>query len=61
MCHEQTKDIDVQPQFVQDIVADKIVIMSKIDTAHNPLDMLTKPVPTIKFKYCLYWVGVYSS
>lgn len=34
--------------------------MKKIVTAENPIDMLTKPVSILKFKYCLDLVGVCS-
>ena len=48
MYHEH---IDVRCHFVRDIVADNIITMKKICTAYNPADMLTKAVPTIKFKH----------
>jgi len=61
MYHERTKHIDVRRHFVRDIVADGKVVVKKISIAHNPADMLTKSVPTSKFKHCLDLVGIHSS
>jgi hypothetical protein len=36
------------------------IIVKKIATVENPADMLTKPLPILKFKYCLGLIGVCS-
>jgi len=61
MYHERTKFIDVRRHFVWDIVADGKVVVKKIGTTHNPADMLTKSIPTSKFKHCLDLVDIHSS
>ena len=58
MYHERTKKIDVQMHFTRDIVERGMVRVEKIPTADNPADMMTKPVPTVKFKHCLDLIRV---
>jgi hypothetical protein len=36
------------------------IIVKKIATAANSVDMLTKPLPILKFKHCLGLIGVCS-
>ena len=55
--HEITKHIDVCYHFVRDIVAQGAIIMHRINTEDNPVDMLTKTLPTTKFKKCLDTIG----
>ena len=57
MYNERIKHIDMRHHFVQDIVADTLVIVKRIRTAQNLIDMSTKPSPTIKFKHCFDLVG----
>ena len=37
----------------RDEVEKREIRVAKISTEHNPADMLTKPLPATKFKYCL--------
>ena len=53
MFHERCKHIDVRLHFIRDEVESGQVKVEKIDTAHNPSDMLTKPLNKGKFDYCL--------
>jgi len=57
MHHERTKHIDVRYHFIQEI---EVIKVKKIGTADNPADMMTKPVPSRKFEYCLELLGVQS-
>ena len=57
MHHERTKHIDVRYHFVRDIVAQGKIIVHKISTEDNPANMLTKTLPTAKFKKCLDTIG----
>ena len=50
MYHERTKHIDVRYRFIREI---EVIKVKKIDTADNPSDMITKPVPSRKFECCL--------
>ena len=55
MYHERIKHIDVRYHFIREI---KVIKVKKIDTVDNPADMMTKPVPSRKFEYCLKLFGV---
>nr|GEX33554.1 retrovirus-related Pol polyprotein from transposon TNT 1-94 [Tanacetum cinerariifolium] len=56
--HSKTKHIGVRHHFVLDIVEKGEVIVDKIHTNDNPVDMLTKVLTPTKFKHCLDLVGV---
>ena len=58
--HSRTKHIDVRFHFICDIVDEGDILLQKIGTANNPIDMMTKPVPLHKFKHCLDLLGVCS-
>jgi len=58
MYHERTNYIDVGYNFVLKVVAHADITLKKIATVENLADMLTKPVPVLKFKHCLDLVGV---
>ncbi|KAG8473176.1 hypothetical protein CXB51_035117 [Gossypium anomalum] len=59
MFHERTKHIDVRYHFVRDIIARGDIVLSKIITHENPVDMMTRLLPITKFEHCLDLVGVY--
>ena len=61
MFHDRTKHIDVKYHFIREVIAQGNVKVKKIGTEDNPADMLTKPLPVTKFKYCLDLVGIYST
>ena len=56
--HERSKHIDVRYHFVRQVISKGIVEIKKIGTADNPADMLTKPIPTMKFNYCSNLISV---
>ncbi|KAI4318098.1 hypothetical protein L6164_025906 [Bauhinia variegata] len=56
--HERSKHIDVKLNFIRDIIENDDFTIEKIATADNPADMLTKPLPTEKFKHSLDLVNV---
>ena len=56
--HRRSKHIDIKYHFIRDEVEHKRVILKKIDTSENPADMMTKPLPTTKFEYCVDLVGL---
>lgn len=58
MFHERTKHIDVKHHFIRDIVSKGLVDVKKVSTHDNPADMITKAVPTNKFRHCLDLIGV---
>lgn len=53
MFHERTKHIDVRLHFIREVFASKQVEIKKIHADDNPADMLTKALPSTKFKHCL--------
>ena len=47
--HSKTKHIDVQYNFVRDMIERKKVLLEKVDTLDNVADSLTKSVSTEMF------------
>ena len=60
MYHEITKHIDVKYHFTSEIVSQGTVVVRKVATLDNPVDMMTKLVLLGKFKYCLDLICVCS-
>jgi hypothetical protein len=58
MFHERGKLIDVKYHYVRDVVAQSKLKVCKISTHDNSADMMTKPVPVAKFKFCSSLVGI---
>ena len=58
--HERTKHIDVKLHFIRNEVSKGVIKMAKVHTDDKPTDMLTKVVPTAKFKACLNMAGIDS-
>lgn len=56
--HARTKHIDVQFQFVRDMVEDGKVNLEKVDTVKNVADALTKLVGNEKFRWCSESMGL---
>lgn len=48
--HERTKHINVRMHFIRDETSIGVVSVVKILPEVNPVDMLTKPLPAVKFK-----------
>ncbi|PHT38252.1 hypothetical protein CQW23_21825 [Capsicum baccatum] len=58
MFHERTKHIDVRYHFVCEIIARGDIVVSKISTHDNHVDMMTKTLPSAKFEHYLDLVSV---
>ena len=56
--HERSKHIDVRMHFIRDEIQKGKVAVVKISTDHNAADMMTKPLPALKFRYCQELVGL---
>jgi hypothetical protein len=56
--HAMTKYIDVQYNFLQDMVEDGKVNLEKVDTLENFVDALTNLVRTDKFRWCSSSMGL---
>ena len=55
---ERTKHVDIKVHFIQYIIAKGVVLGKNVATKDNPADMITKPLPSNKFEYCLEMVGL---
>eukprot|EP00253_Pinus_taeda_P011801 PITA_11801 len=56
--HSKAKHIDVQYDFVRDMIEDKKVLLVKVDTLKNAADALTKSVSSENFSWCRETMGV---
>jgi len=56
--HERSKHIDVRLHYIREIVQSGEVSLTKIASSKNPADMLTKPLPSVKFVLCKDLTGV---
>ena len=58
--HARTKHIDVRYHKIRELVASGELLLEKVHTSENAADMLTKPVPAVKFKHCLDLINISS-
>jgi hypothetical protein len=56
--HSKTKNIDIQYHFMRDMIEEKKVLLTKVDTLKNVADSLTKYVSTEKFSRCRGSMGI---
>ena len=56
--HERTKHVDIRLHFIRDEIAQEVVNVIKIASECNPADMLTKTLPSVKFKAALDLIGM---
>jgi len=59
MFYERTKHIDIRYHFVRDVISEGNVLVKKISTEANPVDMLTKPLSIAKFKFWSKTISIY--
>ena len=58
MFHERMKHIDVRYHFVCEIIARGDIVVSKVETQDNPVNMMTKSLNIAKFVHCSNLVGL---
>lgn len=58
MHHERTKHIDIRLHFIRNLIEPGEIGLEKISTQDNSADMLTKPIPSMKFQNCVNQVSV---
>ena len=58
MFHETTKHINLRYHFVREIIARGDIVVSKVGTQDNPVDMMTKSLPIAKCVHCSNLVGL---
>lgn len=49
--HDRTKHIDIKFHYIREIVQEGAVKLAKINTTHNPVDMMTKSLPASRLNY----------
>ena len=60
MYHARTKHIDVRFNKIRELVFSGELLLEKVHTSKNVVDMLIKPVTTEKFKHCLNLINVFN-
>ena len=58
--HTWTNHIAMRFHTIREMTVTEDIVLKKIHISESTTDMLTKPVPTGKFKYCLDLVSVCS-
>lgn len=58
--YERTKNVDIRLHIIKDEIAQEVVNVVKIPFEHNVADILTKALPSVKFKASLNLIGVVS-
>jgi hypothetical protein len=58
--HSKKKHIDIQYNFVRDMVEENKVLLMKVDTLKNVADSLTQSVRTENFSWCIGSMGIFS-
>lgn len=50
--HERIKHINIRYHFIRNVTAKGKIVVKKIVTAENLVDMITKPIPLAKLELC---------
>jgi len=58
--HSKIKHISVKYYYIRDTIVLGKIVLKKIYTLENPIDMLTKSLPLVKIEHCLDSIGVNS-
>ena len=58
MFHEKIKHIKVRYHFVPDVIACGDIVVRKVSTHDNPIDMMIKSLPIAKSEHFLNLIGV---
>lgn len=61
MYHERTKYIDIKYHFIRDVIVESNIVVKKIGTIDNLVNMMTKPILVAKFKHYLDLIGIHST
>ena len=56
--HARTKHIGVRFHKIRELVSSSELLLEKVHTFENAVDMLTKPLTTKKFKHCLNLINL---
>ena len=55
-----SKQIDVKMHFIRAVIAQGAIAVKTIPTMDNPINMMTRFVPIVKFMHCLDLISVSS-
>lgn len=58
VAHRRTKHIDIRYNFVRHCVYEGLIQLEYISTEDNLADVLTKPLPRVKFERCVSGLGL---
>lgn len=58
MYHARTKHIDVRFYRIKELVLSSELLLEKVHTFENAVNMLTKPITIDKFKHCMNLINV---
>ena len=56
--HDKSKHIEIRYHFIRDMVQKGVVELQYIPTYDHTIDVLTKPLPRVKFEYFRRRLGV---
>lgn len=56
--HERSRYIEVRHHFVRDVISTGKIILENVPTEDNPLDILTKAQPIVKFRHYLNLINM---
>ncbi|KAH0754754.1 hypothetical protein KY290_025024 [Solanum tuberosum] len=59
--HSKTKHSTVKYHYIRDTMTKGEIVVKKVQTSENPVDMLTKPLSLAKFKHFLHLSSVYNT
>lgn len=58
MYHAKTEHIDVRFYRIKELVLSSELLLEKVHTFENAVNMLTKPITIDKFKHCMNLINV---
>jgi hypothetical protein len=56
--HDRSKHIEMRYHYIRDMIKKKVLSLQYVPTAEQTADILTKPLPLIKFAYFRDKLGV---
>ena len=56
--HSRTKHIEIYNHFIRDLVEGKVLSLEFVPTEHQLVDIFTKPLDSLRFKYLRKSLGI---
>ena len=57
--HSCTKQIEICHHFIKDLVEENVVSLEFVSTKYQLIDILTKPLDSLRFKFLRKSLGIY--